>query len=100
MPDLDDPAPIAGLEDTPRGLCCGAHPPTWDGQYDWPRCRNAARPQDPTPDEIRQRCVAVRAGWSENEYRRRAGEFDNLHWEIPNVAVAEVIAAQCQGFRR
>ena len=54
--------------------------------------------QDPTPDEIRQRCVAVRTGWSEEEYRRRAGEVDRRHWEVPTVAVAEVEAASAKTF--
>ena len=97
LPDLDDPTAIAGLDSMPGCWCCGARPPTWDGQS---HCRNAAKRQDPTPEEIRQQCLAVRASWSKEERRRRAGEFHSRPWEVPTIAVAEVTAAQCQELRR
>ena len=38
--------------------------------------------QDPTPDEIREQCLAIQATWSDRERYRRAGiSLDELHVE-------------------
>lgn len=35
--------------------------------------------QDPTPEEIRQRCAEIREGWDEREEARRRG----VDWKTP-----------------
>lgn len=37
-------------------------------KHDW---RGKGRPADPTPNEIRERCATIRAGWSERQERDR-----------------------------
>lgn len=45
---------------------------------------------DPTPDEIRERCAEVRAGWSESmREKRRFKTDDYLPWLPPLINLAE-----------
>ena len=42
----------------------------------------------PTPDEIRERAAAVRAGWPESRWRREGGV---VPWSVPRVADPRLI---------
>lgn len=47
---------------------------------------------DPTPEQILQRAAAVRQGWSDAEYRLRAGTWldgggDVYDWHLPVVSI-------------
>jgi hypothetical protein len=93
-PAVDDPRAIVGLDGKPLCWCCGERPPIWDGRYCSRRCRyTASQLSDPTPDEIRQGCEEIRAGWSEQERWNRAYRPEILGWDVPTMAVADVTAA-------
>lgn len=49
-----------------------------------PPFSNLPSQADPTPEEIRQCCLRIRAEWSETTRRRRSGEA-NLPWTVPVV---------------
>lgn len=40
---------------------------------------------DPTPEEIKQKCAEIQAGWSEQEKAKRAGTTLNPEFVIPKV---------------
>ena len=43
------------------------------------------KPNDPTPEEIREHCRRFQASWSADERRRRE-RIDNVPWGIPELA--------------
>lgn len=51
----------------------------------------------PTPEEIRQRCEKLRAGWTDQEERKRRGilsedfEYGWYAWNPPTIRLADVI---------
>lgn len=48
-------------------------------------------PYDPTPEEIRAACAAIRATWSENERRKRsAWSVDQQQVELKEVEIREL----------
>lgn len=38
-------------------------------------CNTGRRPEDPTPEEIEARCLAIREGWTPEEYAARSGRI-------------------------
>lgn len=50
------------------------------------------RESDPTPEQIKAHCRAIRKGWSENTRRRRAGEHREP-WTVQSV-ILHVITQQ------
>lgn len=47
-------------------------------------------PQDPTPEEIRAGCEAIRAGWSAAELRRRSRWAQSERVEVEFVGAEEI----------
>lgn len=45
---------------------------------------NQRRP-DPTPEEIRRRCLEVQATWSPSQRQRRRVDYDRLPWTVPEI---------------
>ena len=50
---------------------------------------NQNRPIDPTPEEIRERCLAIQAEWTEDERRKRAVGSERPTWMVPQAARPE-----------
>ena len=47
------------------------------------------RPIDPTPEEIKERCLAIQAEWTEDERRKRAVLSERPTWMVPQAARPE-----------
>ncbi len=50
---------------------------------------NQNRPIDPTPEEIRERCLAIQAEWTEDERRKRIVGSERPTWTVPQAARPE-----------
>ena len=50
---------------------------------------NQNRPIDPTPEEIKERCLAIQAEWTEDERRKRAVGSEHPTWKVPQAARPE-----------
>ena len=46
-------------------------------------------PQDPTPEEIKERSAKIRKHWSEEEHHERAGAFGPVPYEVPVVRLED-----------
>lgn len=51
-------------------------------------CPRCGRVLDPTPEQLRQRCLEVQAGWSADMRATRCVPHTPLHWQPPTVRVA------------
>ncbi len=43
----------------------------------------------PTPEEIRERCLAIQAEWSEDERRKRVVGSERPTWKVPRATQHE-----------
>ncbi len=50
---------------------------------------NQNRPIDPTPEEIRERCLEIQAEWTEDERRKRVVGSERPTWMVPRAARPE-----------
>lgn len=48
------------------------------------------QPVDPTPEEIRQACLEIRATWSAAETRRRSAWLQPERWGLQSVEAEEL----------
>lgn len=48
---------------------------------------------DPTPEQIKERAMAIRKSWSMDEHDRRAIGQRRARYEIPRIATAELFGA-------
>jgi hypothetical protein len=79
---------VQGLDGTPRCWMCADRGPVIDGRWCSNRCKREGEKMvagDPTPHEISQAAIRIRATWStdEEETRRRGSLPAGLHGLLP-----------------